>query len=233
MHGRNRRTRVAVALAGATAAVVTAMTAGAAPATADATGPDGSAKPVVQTAPRTAAAGERQGDGRTAAADVDYETWKRDVSAVTDEARPYLEDRIDKGSGEKMAVVLDIDNTSLETGFHPIWEYPTPPVEQTLELARYADSRGVAVYFVTARPGIIYSLTEHNLKEAGFPIAGLYVRDLPDIFDEVSKYKTAKRAEIEAKGFTIIANIGNTPTDMVGGHAEKTFKLPDYDGELS
>ncbi|GGO54671.1 hypothetical protein GCM10012287_44160 [Streptomyces daqingensis] len=221
MHGRNRRTRVAVALAGVTATVVTALTAGAAPASA--TGPDGSAKPAVQTAPRTAAA----------AADVDYETWKRDVSAVTDEARPYLEDRIDKGSGEKMAVVLDIDNTSLETHFHPIWEYPTPPVEQTLALARYADSRGVAVYFVTARPGIIYSLTEHNLKEAGFPIAGLYVRDLPDIFDEVSKYKTAKRAEIEAKGFTIIANIGNTPTDMAGGHAEKTFKLPDYDGKLS
>ncbi|HEV7625228.1 MAG TPA: HAD family acid phosphatase, partial [Streptomyces sp.] len=97
---------------------------------------------------------------------------------------------------------------------------------------RYADSRGVAVYFVTARPGIIYSLTEHNLKQAGFPISGLYVRDLPDIFDEVSKYKTAKRAEIEAKGYKIIANIGNTPTDMAGGHAEKTFKLPDYDGAL-
>ena len=58
------------------------------------------------------------------------------------------------------------------------------------------------------------------------------MRDLPDLFDEVSKYKTAKRAEIEANGYKIIANIGNTPTDMVGGHAEKTFKLPDYDGKL-
>jgi len=64
-------------------------------------------------------------------------------------------------------------------------------------------------------------------------VAGLYVRSLPDLFDEVAAYKTAKRAEIEKKGYTIIANIGNSPTDLVGGHAEKTFKLPDYDGQLS
>mgnify|MGYP007039431383 CR=1 FL=1 len=38
---------------------------------------------------------------------------------------------------------------------------------------------------------------------------------------------------IESKGYTIIANIGNTPTDLSGGHAEKAFKLPDYDGRLS
>ena len=45
-------------------------------------------------------------------------------------------------------------------------------------------------------------------------------------------YKTAKRAEIEAKGYTIVANVGNNTTDLVGGHAERTFKLPDYNGEL-
>ncbi|OEV06215.1 hydrolase, partial [Streptomyces nanshensis] len=190
-----------------------------------------------QAAPATSAvtfAGPHGADGHSALAEeVDYEQWKRDVSAVTDEARPYLEERISQGGGEKMAIVLDIDNTSLETHFHPIWELPTPAVEQTLDLARYADSQGVAVYFVTARPGIIYGLTKDNLEKEGFPISGLYVRDLPDIFDEVSKYKTAKRAEIESKGYKIIANIGNTPTDVVGGHAEKTFKLPDYDGALS
>jgi hypothetical protein len=67
----------------------------------------------------------------------------------------------------------------------------------------------------------------------GYPVSGLYVRDLPDLFGEVSEYKTSKRAEIEAKGYTIIANIGNRPTDLVGGHAERTFQLPDYDGQLS
>ncbi len=227
MDGRNLTTRVAVFVAGATVATATMVGASpvmAAPAPTNVT-------PAAGTSAVTALQPHAGGENAKAA-DVDYETWKRDVSAVTDEARPYLEERISQGAGEKMAIVLDIDNTSLETAFHPLWEYPTPAVGQTLDLARYADSRGVAVYFVTARPGIIYSLTEYNLEQAGYPISGLYVRDLPDLFDEVSKYKTAKRAEIESKGYKIIANIGNTPTDMAGGHAEKTFKLPDYDGEL-
>lgn len=229
MHGRKWRTRIAVSVAGA--AVATAATVASAPATG---APSSPANP--QAVPGTSAVSAvkpHTGGAHGTFADVDYETWQRDVSEVTDVARPYLEQRISQGDGEKMAIVLDIDNTSLETHFHPVWEFPTPAVKQTLELARYADSRGVAVYFVTARPGIIYAPTKENLEQAGFPISGLYVRDLPDIFDEVSKYKTAKRAEIEAQGYTIIANIGNTPTDVVGGHAEKTFKLPDYDGQLS
>ncbi|GGW24544.1 HAD family acid phosphatase [Streptomyces xantholiticus] len=164
---------------------------------------------------------------------VDYYTWLRDVAAVVAEARPYIEQRTADPSGEKQAIVLDIDNTSLETHFHPFWELPTPAIAQMRDLARYADSRGVAVFFVTARPGIIHSLTDWNLKKTGYPVDGLYVRDLPDLFDEVSAYKTEKRAEIEAKGYTIIANIGNNTTDLVGGHAERTFKLPDYDGQLS
>ncbi|OSC75690.1 hydrolase, partial [Streptomyces sp. BF-3] len=90
-----------------------------------------------------------------------------------------------------------------------------------------------AVFFVTARPGIILSLTDWNLKKAGYPVDGLRVRSLPDLFEEVSAYKTEQRAEIEAKGYKIIANIGNNTTDLVGGHAERGFKLPDYDGALS
>ncbi|MEW2636402.1 HAD family acid phosphatase [Streptomyces sp. NPDC048389] len=164
---------------------------------------------------------------------VDYDTWLRDVAAVVDEARPYIEQRTADAAGEKQAIVLDIDNTSLETHFHPFWELPTPAIERMRGLARFADSRGVAVFFVTARPGIIHSLTDWNLKRVGYPVDGLYVRDLPDLFNEVSAYKTEKRAEIEAKGYTIIANIGNNTTDLVGGHAERTFKLPDYDGQLS
>ncbi|MFH8926275.1 HAD family acid phosphatase [Streptomyces pristinaespiralis] len=164
---------------------------------------------------------------------VDYDTWRRDVAAVVAQARPYIEERTADPAGEKQAIVLDIDNTSLETHFHPFWKLPTPAIQEMRELARYADSRGVAVFFVTARPGIIHSLTDWNLKQTGYPVDGLYVRDLPDLFNEVSAYKTEKRAEIEAKGYTIIANIGNNTTDLVGGHAERTFKLPDYDGQLS
>ncbi|MFF8830965.1 HAD family acid phosphatase [Streptomyces sp. NPDC015131] len=182
-------------------------------------------------AARTAAAGPAFTGAQLAG--VDYGTWQRDVAAALSQARPYIEQRTASPSGKKLAVVFDIDNTSLETDFHYFWEFPTPAVRASLDLARYADSRGVDVFFVTARPGILHAPTAYNLKAVGYPVDGLYVRDLPDLFDEVSAYKTGKRAEIEAKGYTIIANVGNRPTDLVGGHAERTFKLPDYDGKLS
>ncbi|WP_406836055.1 HAD family acid phosphatase [Streptomyces sp. AHU1] len=169
----------------------------------------------------------------SAPAGVDYATWQSDVQAVIDQAVPYVGQRTANAGGQKLAVVFDIDNTTLETDFHPWYELPTPAVKASLALARYAHSRGVAVFFVTARPGIIASETKWNLKSVGYPVDGLYVRDLPDLFDEVSTYKTGKRAEIESLGYTIIANVGNNTTDLVGGHAERTFKLPDYDGKLS
>ncbi|MFC3572258.1 HAD family acid phosphatase [Streptomyces yaanensis] len=166
------------------------------------------------------------------AAEVDYATWQTDVKAVTDQALPYVQQRTANTTGQKLAIVFDIDNTTLETYFHPWYELPTPAVKPSLELAKYAKSRGVSVFFVTARPGIIASETKWNLKTVGYPVDGLYVRALPDLFDEVSAYKTSKRAEIEAQGYTIIANVGNNDSDLVGGHAERTFKLPDYDGRL-
>lgn len=164
------------------------------------------------------------------ASSVDHETWLRDVRPVIDQARAYLQERTSTARpGEKPAIVLDIDNTSLETYFD--WWFP-PAVAPTRDLARYADSRGVDVFFVTARPDFIHPATLYNLDRAGYPVAGLYGRSIPDLFDEVSAYKTAQRAAIEKRGYTIVANIGNNTTDLVGGHAERTFKLPDYDGLL-
>ncbi|MFF9246021.1 HAD family acid phosphatase [Streptomyces globisporus] len=187
------------------------------------------ARTATATAPATAPAAP----AATLAADVDYAAWRRDVAAVVAEARPWIEARTENAGSEKQAIVLDIDNTALETHFHPLWKLPTPAVGDVRELARYADARGAAVFFVTARPGIIHSLTDWNLKKAGYPVDGLRVRSLPDLFEEVSAYKTEQRAEIEAKGYKIIANIGNNTTDLVGGHAERGFQLPDYDGALS
>ncbi|MFM9588451.1 HAD family acid phosphatase [Streptomyces scabiei] len=170
--------------------------------------------------------------GAAAAAEVDYATWQKDVKTVVDTATPYVQQRTANSSGQKLAIVFDIDNTTLETHYTPWYQLPTPALKPSLALATYAKSRGVAVFFVTARPGIIESVTKWNLKNVGYPVDGLYVRDLPDLFAEVSAYKTASRADIESDGYTIIANVGNNTTDLVGGHAERTYKLPDYDGLL-
>ncbi|MET9597079.1 HAD family acid phosphatase [Streptomyces sp. NPDC006459] len=226
-----RRTRMPRTTAAAVAAATAVLTL--VPATAAQAAPAPAPAPVSSGAPAAAPAASAPG-GNAAILGIDYATWQRDVAAVIDAARPAIEARIAASpAGEKPALVLDIDNTSLETDFHWFWTFPTPAISKVRALTQYAHARGVAVFFVTARPGIIQSLTEHNLKAVGYPVTGLYVRDLPDLFDEVSAYKTGKRAEIEARGYTIIANIGNSATDLVGGHAERTVKLPDYGGKLS
>ncbi|WAX78713.1 HAD family acid phosphatase [Streptomyces sp. KMM 9044] len=172
------------------------------------------------------------GTSAPAAADIDYDAWQRDCQAVMDQALPQLQQRIaNPRPGEKQAIVLDIDNTALESDFG--FSFPAPANEPVLEVAQYAQERGVAVFFVTARPGIIEAFTEYNLDHAGYESAGLYVRSLTDLFRNVAAYKTARRVDIESKGYTIIANIGNNDTDLSGGHAERTYKLPDYDGQLS
>ncbi|MFE7100401.1 HAD family acid phosphatase [Streptomyces erythrochromogenes] len=220
---RTRTPRTAAAGLAAAAAVLTLV-----PATA------AEAAPVAAPAPASASANASAPGGNAAILGIDYAAWQREVAAAVDAARPAIEQRIaNSPAGEKPALVLDIDNTSLETDFHWFWTFPTPAITKVRALTQYAHARGVAVFFVTARPGIIHSLTDYNLKAVGYPVSGLYVRDLPDLFEEVSAYKTAKRAEIEARGYTIIANIGNSPTDLVGGHAERTVKLPDYGGKLS
>jgi predicted secreted acid phosphatase len=186
--------------------------------------PAEAATTITSTSTTTAAA--------AAAEDVDYTTWQKDCQVVMDQALPYLKQRIAATTpGEKQAIVLDIDNTALETDFG--FSYPQPANKPVLNVARYAQDHGVAVYFVTARPGIIASVTDYNLKQVGYKVAGLHVRGFSDLFKDVAAYKTAQRVAIESKGYTIIANIGNSATDLSGGHAEKTYKLPDYDGQLS
>ncbi|MGC0330401.1 putative secreted acid phosphatase [Streptomyces sp. SAI-170] len=166
------------------------------------------------------------------AADVDYATWQRDCQAVMDQALPDLKQRIaNTKPGEKQAIVFDIDNTTLETDFG--FSYPQPANSPVLKVAEYAQEHGVDLFFVTARPGIIYAPTEWNLEYRGYEVSGLHVRGFFDLFKNVADYKTAQRVAIEKQGYTIIANIGNSATDVSGGHAEKTYKLPDYDGRLS
>ncbi|MGW6820675.1 HAD family acid phosphatase [Streptomyces sp. NPDC055005] len=223
---RPRTTRTATAAAVAAAATVLTLL--------PATVADAAERSAPVSAPAASAPAASAPGGNAAILGIDYATWQRDVADVIDAARPAIEQRIAASpAGEKPALVLDIDNSSLETDFHWFWTFPTPAIGKVRELTRYASERGVAVFFVTARPGIVYSLTERNLKAVGYPVSGLYVRDLPDLFQEVSAYKTGKRAEIEARGYTIIANIGNNTSDLVGGHAERTVKLPDYGGKLS
>lgn len=157
-----------------------------------------------------------------------YDTWIADVTAVTDTAKAYLSTRL-PDKGVKAAIVFDIDNTALESTYVPDPFIPaTPPV---LALANQAEAAGATVFFVTNRPDIIELWTEGNLSSVGYHWGGLYMRPTFST-DAVETIKTNARISIEGLGYTIVANVGNSDTDLVGGHAERTFKLPDYDGQL-
>jgi hypothetical protein len=164
-----------------------------------------------------------------AAALPSYETWIADVTVVADAAESYLAARL-PDPRVRAAIVLDIDNTALVDEYSDSLVLPaTAPI---LEVARRAEAAGAAVFFVTNRPEIIEPWTEYNLDEAEYPVDGLYTRPTFD-FQPVESLKTNARIAIERRGYTIVANIGNNDTDLVGGHAERTFKLPDYNGQLS
>ncbi|MER5641008.1 HAD family acid phosphatase [Kitasatospora sp. NPDC002227] len=163
-------------------------------------------------------------------AEVTEQQWLADVTAAIAPARAYLEQRTAEPTAGAPAIVFDIDNTTLATHFHPLTMPGIPPVVQ---LAQYAHAHGVAVIFVSARVDVIEPVSRYSLQRAGYTVDELHGRDLCDLFKSVQQYKTDERIKVENEGYTIIASVGNNWTDLDGGHAERTFKLPDYNGLLS
>lgn len=166
-----------------------------------------------------------------AATTVTYAQWISDVTAVTDQAQTYLTGALaSTPSGERPAIVLDIDNTALASYFNST--YPVPATPPMLAVARYAAAHGAKVFFVTGRPDIIDAFTEYNLKTVGYQVDGLYSRNPIQLFESLQTFKTGARKQITDDGYTIVANIGNSQSDLDGGYAQATFKLPDYNGLL-
>src|SRR5690606_5774308 len=125
--------RVSVTAVSATAFLALAAPAEALPASA---APVSAASAQLSQAPAAAAPAAAS----STAAAVDYETWQRDCQAVMDKALPYLKERIAQGKpGEKQAIVLDIDNTALETDFG--FSFPQPANKPVLKVAQYAEER--------------------------------------------------------------------------------------------
>ncbi|MFI0739375.1 HAD family acid phosphatase [Streptomyces sp. NPDC021100] len=156
-------------------------------------------------------------------ADVpDYRTWQADVRKAVDPVIPWLRDRV-AGKGGKPAVVLDIDNTALETYYHP-----GRANEPVLRVAEWAHEHKVAVLFVTARTSS--SSARKELRAAGYPVDAICTREHGE---SKAEGKERCREELTEDGYRITANIGNRSTDFEGGSYEKGFKLPDYGSKLS
>jgi predicted secreted acid phosphatase len=170
--------------------------------------------------------------------------WKKAVTKQTKKAKAYLVKRTHgKHKAKKPAIVLDIDDTSLNNypclnanGGIPysggpyascVLKYDAPAVNPVHSLFLFAKQHGVKVFFITARPEQIKDGTLANLRSAGYK--GKYELFLqPADYTEDSKvpYKSGARKQIQRRGFHIIANVGDQLSDLKGGYSERTFKLP-------
>jgi hypothetical protein len=145
---------------------------------------------------------------------------------------------------EKLAIVLDIDETSLSAyceekredyGFIPSLYYPwvisseaSIPIPGTLRLFNRARSLNVDVFFITGRGGDETQSTSANLTRAGYSgWKGLILRDDSERTMPTVQYKSSERAKIVAQGYTIILNMGDQWSDLNGApKAEISVKLP-------
>jgi acid phosphatase len=184
--------------------------------------------------------------------------YEDDVKQVFDRAFDYVKQRVAEpkrsaDEGKTLAVVLDIDETSLSNwpnlkannfGFikgGPCFEEPTlscgfdewilkasaPAIPQALKFFNgVLEMRSVAVFFITGRRQSQRQATLWNLDNAGFRgFAGLRVRPDDDHKSTV-KFKSDERQAIEAERYKIIVSIGDQRSDLKGGVAECTIKVP-------
>jgi hypothetical protein len=130
-----------------------------------------------------------------------------------------------------------------------------PPVPGMPHLVNWAAERGIAVFYLTGRPASQEAATLGNLThdgigvDAGYPAPtqlrngedGLFtkpdVNDYPAYLQQACAgdpdgkcttvhYKAATRQHIESLGYHIIANFGDQFSDLEGGFANRTFKMP-------
>lgn len=174
---------------------------------------------------------------------VDSGDYTRELTAVAEQAEQYLAQRLSEPSkpGQKIAIVFDIDETLLSNLPHmrplgfgyvpPLWHDwvaagTAPVIEPFAKIYRIAQARDATLFLISDRrekdrPGTEKNLRLHSL--ANFAALDLKPNDSPDT---AAAFKTAMRKKIAEQGYTIIANIGDQESDLAGGYAEKTFKLP-------
>jgi len=170
--------------------------------------------------------------------------YAHDFAAQADKAIAFLTARAAyRAPGEKLAMVLDIDETSLSNweemsksdftyraNEFTAWENEAraPALEGTLRLYRQARKLGVSVFFITGRPEADRAATEKNLHAAGYDDwQGLALRPEHPKDQTTSDYKSAERGRIVAAGYTLVLNAGDQWSDLNGNpQAEFSLKYP-------
>jgi acid phosphatase len=175
--------------------------------------------------------------------------YDADFARVVHSAETYLEGRAKVA--KRPAIVLDIDETSLSNwpaykvnGWARItngecdiekgpcglraWQASgrSLALKPTLELDKRAKALGVAVFFISARPPEMRAATEKNLRDQGYEFDEVIVLPSSANFPSAADFKAPERKKIADRGYTILFTMGDQQSDLRGGYAERTFKLP-------
>ena len=151
------------------------------------------------------------------------EQWLADTRQAMAGSRAYVGRRVDQGGG-RLAVNLDIDNTSLATYYAKGTAVPV-----VLRFAKYARSQGVTLLFNTGRERGHLAGVARSLRRVGYDVREICGRRPGEA---LSHSKQRCRAHFVAEGYTLIANVGNRSTDFTGGNYERAFRLPNYGNTL-
>ena len=158
------------------------------------------------------------------------------------------------GTKGKLAIVLDIDDTALSTwanlsandfglikhgpcdlprgpcgwpAFQALGE--APAIEPVLDLSQKARQLGLAVFFISGRRETYREATARNLRTSGYADwTGLILNDSTARahHEPMAAFKALARRKLVEQGYVIVLNMGDQQSDLAGGYAERTFKLP-------
>ncbi len=174
---------------------------------------------------------------------VESGQYQSDIAAVATRAQRWIEERIARrAAGERLTMVFDLDETLLSNwpfmlaedlgGSDATWDAwlragKAPPIEPVRELYRRARQLGVEVLFLSTRQEHLHAATERNLRDIGCDHYAALILQPDNAKETAAAFKTAQRQRLVAEGRVLIANIGDQDSDLAGGYAERTFKLPD------
>jgi predicted secreted acid phosphatase len=146
----------------------------------------------------------------------------------------------------------DMEDHDMHFNFDPVlqdtqWVQPQrfPATPGMVSLVNAVGDAGCSVVGLTGRRDPQREATLGNLQKVGYePFTdGLYFTKwasgatpsqeiyggtpcYPTGACTTIEYKSATRAYVERQGYRIIANFGDQFSDLIGGHADKTYKLP-------
>ncbi|HEX2889343.1 5'-nucleotidase, lipoprotein e(P4) family [Vineibacter terrae] len=134
------------------------------------------------------------------------------------------------------AVILDIDETVLDNSAYQVWMIKadqtfdsktwtkfvsaemSTAIPGALEFTRYADAKGIKVFYITNRSAEEEAPTRRNMERLGFPMGGnvdtfLMARERPDW----GSAKGTRRAHV-AKDYRVLLSLGDNFGDFVDAY---------------